>query len=417
MQEIIRASRAAMASGGGARLVTIVDVEGSAFRSPGARLLILPRQTIGTISGGCLEAEVAERALAAPADALPAVWRYDTRVADEALLGWGSGCGGAITLLVEELSAASQTIDFIADCHAAGEPAVVALIYESTDPAIARVGDRIHLRPPDLLSKRRDPRHAAAQPPDFFLGGNPAAAPRRSAGLRRIIQADARRILATQRWMSATYEIGSAEVRVLLEPIVPPIRLLICGIGEEARALSHLAKQLGWHVTLADPRLDGARPIGDADRTLDCRPDELIAAAQMPGEFAAVIMTHRLLQDAELLAELLPTRARYIGVLGPQRRLQLLLDTLPGQKISPRQLAKIHGPAGLDIGGEMPAEIALSIAAEIAAVFAGRRGGMLRHRQRGLHAGPETFMESRAVLSPAPGHGRPGSPQIRRVTS
>jgi xanthine dehydrogenase accessory factor len=224
---------------------------------------------------------------------------------------------------------------------------VLALVFASTDPAIAVVGQRLHL-------------------------GRGKANPPLNAGLERCIEADARRVLAAGAWIAETYEIGSAAVSVLLEPIVPPIRLLICGIGEEAIALSRLAKQLGWHVTFADPRLDPLESIPTSDCVLDAEPDEMLSAARMPGGFAAVIMTHRLNQDAELLAELLPSRARYIGVLGPRRRLHALREMVADRSISPDQFAKVHGPAGLNIGAKTPEEIALSIAAEITAVFAGR---------------------------------------------
>jgi xanthine dehydrogenase accessory factor len=335
-------------------------------------MLILPTGTVGTISGGCLEAEVAERALSMPTDSLPVLWRYDTRQEDEALLGWGSGCGGVVTLLIEDLgfensnfSPAAQTLQFISDCRGVGERGVLALVFGSTDPAIACVGERLHLGP-----------------------GKPNAS--LDEDLEPRIMADARAVLAAGRWMAPTYEIGSAQVSVLLEPIVPPIRLLICGVGEEAFALSRLAKQIGWHVTIADPRLDPLDSIPTADRVLDSQPGELLSAAEMPGEFAAAIMTHRLSQDAELLAEILPSQARYVGVLGPSRRLRILLESIADRSISPEHFGKVHGPAGLDIGGEAPEEIALSIAGEIAAVFANRSGGMLRDRGESIHGGAES---------------------------
>ena len=317
-------------------------------------MLILPTGTVGTIGGGGLEAEVAERALSMSEDALPALWRYDTGQEDEALPGRDNRRGGTVTLLIEDLDfensnspPAAQTLEFIGDCRAVGEPGVLALVFASTNPAIALVGERLHLG----RSERNAPLDAE---------------------LERRIEADARRALVSGKWLTETYEIGSAVVGVLIEPIVPPIRLLLCGIGEEAHALSRLAKQFGWHVTFADPRLDPFDSIPTADRVLDSAAGEMVAAAKMPGDFAAVIMSHQLLQDAEVLAELLPSRARYIGVLGPRRRLQTLLEKIADRPIPPDQLAKIHGPAGLDIGGETPEEIALSIAAAIAAVFASR---------------------------------------------
>ena len=98
----------------------------------------------------------------------------------------------------------------------------------------------------------------------------------------------------------------------------------------------------------------------------------------------AVVMTHSLPQDRELLARLLPMQLRYLGVLGPRSRTDRLLAELTPAP-TPAQLEKLHAPIGLDLGGEGPDEVALSIVAEIRAVLAERDGGKLRDRQAPIH--------------------------------
>ena len=100
-----------------------------------------------------------------------------------------------------------------------------------------------------------------------------------------------------------------------------------------------------------------------------------------------MIMTHSFTRDRELLRVLLPHGLRYVGVLGPRSRMQRLLDELgdEGMHFNGESLARLHGPAGLDIGAETPEEIAVSILSEMQAVLAQRDGGALRDRTGPIH--------------------------------
>jgi xanthine/CO dehydrogenase XdhC/CoxF family maturation factor len=133
-----------------------------------------------------------------------------------------------------------------------------------------------------------------------------------------------------------------------------------------------LAEQLGWHAT---------QVRGDAQHT------GLDAAPAPDARTAAVVMEHNYERDLALLRELLPSSAGYVGILGPRRRTEQLLADLRARDVFPTdaQVARLHGPVGLDIGAESAEEVALAIAAEVQAVFAGREGGQLRRRKGAIH--------------------------------
>jgi len=123
---------------------------------------------------------------------------------------------------------------------------------------------------------------------------------------------------------------------------------------------------------------------------------ETVDAAQAVGVDARTyvgVMSHNFLRDKDYLRSFLPTEVAYLGMLGPRARLERLLDELRRESFEPRpdDLAKVHGPAGLDIGAEGPEQIAWAIAAEILAVRAGRPAGFLKDRPGSIHAGePQT---------------------------
>ncbi len=157
-----------------------------------------------------------------------------------------------------------------------------------------------------------------------------------------------------------------------VELVVPPPSLILFGAGDDAQPLVEFAAALGWHVTVADDRSNLARaerfPNAAAVRNLEA------ALADAGPETAAVIMTHSYEQDRKILSVLLAKDMKYIGVLGPRLRTERLVGEIaPALELTAAEcMARLHTPVGLDLGGHSPASIALSIAAELQAVFAGR---------------------------------------------
>jgi len=180
---------------------------------------------------------------------------------------------------------------------------------------------------------------------------------------------------------------------VFVEVIEPPVPLLVFGSGPDAVPLVRLARELGWHVTVADERpaaASGGRFPG-ADATLTCAPEAVPERAGLDARTVAVLMTHNYLQDLRLLEVLLPLPVRYLGILGPKRRTERMLGDLRKQGLEPSEdwLGRLHSPAGLDIGADTPEGIALAIVAEINAVLAGRTGGPLRERDGPIYSPSE----------------------------
>jgi xanthine dehydrogenase accessory factor len=170
----------------------------------------------------------------------------------------------------------------------------------------------------------------------------------------------------------------------------PPPRLLVYGAVDTAEALCRAAKFLGWTTIVADARARFAtrERIPSADELLVAWPDEAMASVQPDLGTAIIVLTHDDKFDLPLLKAALESEAFYIGALGSRRNQERRRGLLLEAGVPERDLDRINGPAGLDIGAESPAETALSMLAEMLAVRVGRPGGALRHATTRIHAEP-----------------------------
>lgn len=353
-------------------LATVVRVSGSAYRRPGARMLLLPDgRTIGTVSGGCLEDDVKLRAWQLTAQGEPAVLRYDSTSDGDVVWGLGLGCKSVIDLLIERLDPdrGAQPLDFLRRCLDTRQPGVLARVVAVEGRTGADVGAFLTL----------DETGSSAQ----NLAGPELA------GLVRQAAATA---LGERRSLHAACQLAAGRAEVFLEVVQPPLSLLVCGAGHDAIPLVRLAKELGWHVTVADPRAAYATrerfPL--ADDIIVAAPEDLSGRPVLPAWEAAVVMSHNYHNDLGFLRALLPALLRYLGVLGPKSRTESLLGDLTADGFTPtaRQMERLYGPVGLDIGADTPEEIALAVAAEIRAILAGRSGLPLRRSDRPIHDRP-----------------------------
>jgi xanthine/CO dehydrogenase XdhC/CoxF family maturation factor len=180
---------------------------------------------------------------------------------------------------------------------------------------------------------------------------------------------------------------GMTFAKVFIETLLPPVPLVVFGAGHDALPIVELAHGLGWQTEVVDPQ---ARPVSlsrfaMADKVILSRPEDVEAQVRITPRTMALLMSHHYVQDLTLLRFLLASPAHYIGVLGPRKRTERMLK---GLAMNEAERARLHAPAGLDIGANGPAEIALSIVAEMRAVLDGRRGGMLRERRGSIHGSP-----------------------------
>jgi xanthine/CO dehydrogenase XdhC/CoxF family maturation factor len=184
----------------------------------------------------------------------------------------------------------------------------------------------------------------------------------------------------------ATYQHPSVDGEpAFVETLQPPIRLVICGGGDDAIPLSYLAKFVGWQVHVYDGRSHYARRerFPHADQ-IEVREVGKGGELHVDARTVAVLMTHSYSQDLSFLQNLAANPPLYLGLLGPRKRsLQLLADAgLQEDQLAPA----LHAPMGLDIGADGPHQVALSALAEIQAYLNGREGGELRERVGPIHA-------------------------------
>lgn len=362
-------------SGQRAAIATVVKTRGSVYRRPGARMLLTETgQQVGAISGGCLESDVFERAQPllhqdSEQDSEPIVVQYDTTASEDVVWGLGLGCNGAVHVLLESLNPVSARcqLEFIADCFQQQQAGAIATVFYVEGEINVRIGAK-------LLTKSN---------------GKVVANHIEHSQITAYLLQDIERLLASGHTQVVTYTLDNGIVEALIEVIQPPIQLLVFGAGYDAIPLVQLAKQLGWQVTVIDPRSSYLTPerFPDADERIICSPDDLPDQIKLTPRTVAVLMTHHYLRDQALLRLLLPSPIRYLGLLGPKRRSQQLLEDLRTEGMIPteQQLHRLHAPIGLDIGAETPEEIALAITAEIQAVLSDRSGIPLRERSSPIH--------------------------------
>lgn len=345
LREIAAVRERVREGGPPAVLATVVTLTGSAYRGPGARLLVLGDGTAaGSVSGGCLERDVRARAEVLRETGRAELVSYDL-TEDDAPWGLGMRCGGRVSLLLEPLPGGfPEHLAFLLDAAERRRTVVLATLFRAAGEGAPPLGARL------------------------MLDGEGAKGPLAGSPLGAAVLADARATLAEGGTRVRSYEVGGVDATVLLERAIPPLALLVCGEEREAAPLLAVAEQLGWATRVLGPH--------EAPPPLDERS-------------AAVVMTHSDARDAELIPLLLATPARYVGLLGSRSRTAGLLADLRARGALPAGAAseRLHTPAGLDIGAETPGEVALAIAAEIQAVFAGKGGGPLRERKGHIHAG------------------------------
>lgn len=364
--KLVAAALARPPSGTPLVLATVVRVEGSTYRRAGARLLVSEERWLaGGVSGGCVERDLLQRAFHRTERA-PALVAYDSRSDDEAGWALALGCNGLVEIFLERVlpGGAVHPVDTPAGWMLAGVTGVLATVVRA--PAGVRVGQRL------ALGEGEEPRADVEDP-----------------ALRAWLEREARAALAARRSAVRAREVAGGVAEAYLEVLAPPLQLAVFGDGHDVPPLCALGVALGWDTILVSSRrtLAGASAAACCDELVVCQPDQVGARVRLRPGAAAVVMTHDLTHDLAILGALLDSPAGYIGLLGPRRRAEALLARVAAARgpLSEQDLARVHGPVGLDLGAEGPEEIALAIAAEIQAVAAGRRGGPLRELAGPLH--------------------------------
>ncbi|HEV8580475.1 MAG TPA: XdhC family protein [Thermoanaerobaculia bacterium] len=317
------------AAGRRAALATVVRIVGSAYRRPGAKFLIEENgETLGSVSGGCLEADVREVAKAVMVTGAPSLRHYSTGTDEDIVWGLGLGCNGLVDVFIQP----------------------------ATEGPLAEMVGRLR----ELLAG--DSTFAIAT----VLDGD---------------EAGATDVAAAEGALPGVQTIGDRQVFV--EVLPPPPHLIVCGAGDDARPLVAYAADAGFRVTLVDHRQGLMQPswFPQAARLILARPEEPIDLPSASRSLA-VVKTHSLNHDREWVRRLLAAGLPYIGVLGPRARTENIL-----REIGREGDERVYGPVGLDLGADGPRQVALAIVAELLAFTAQREPRHLSERREAIHAG------------------------------
>ncbi len=346
-------------------LATVVKVMGSSYRSPGARMLIMDDgKWVGSISGGCLEGDALRKARQVMSTEKAIVVRYDTREESNQNLGISLGCNGVIDVLIEPVVKTDSQNPIKIFEH---------LIQLNTIAAIATgCGNDSFIRKKIILSESEELTSTFENLP-----------------LEKKIKNDLYKILDTKESRTTTYPVENVTTDVFLELVQPSVSLVIFGGGFDARPVCQLANALGWEVTVTDECVAHIAPIffPEAQNLSLCHRETFDKEIHVNQHTACVLMSHNYEYDRDVLRKLINSETPYIGILGPRKRFDKMVEEFEKEGISLQQesLHKIHSPIGLDIGAETPDEIALSIIAEIQSKFSKRSGGFLKYRQGPIH--------------------------------
>ena len=312
-------------------LATLVQVEGSSYRRAGARLLwSADGRRWGSISGGCLEADLTIRARALlDAKLSHEHVSYDTTQENDLIWGVGTGCHGTVHIFLEAF-------------------------YE----------EPIWL---DSVLKAQGERRAVTLSTTWVMGGSLKGAS-----------------LGTALGPAESVEAAS-DPRTFTQVLKPSWKLVVFGAGDDACPLVEMAKIIQWQVEVIDSRPQFASParFPAADRVRCLGPEDSIARSDWDDRTVAVIMTHHYVYDLPLLKLLLPLRLPFLGLLGPKERGRRLITDAGADEMD---ASLLHSPVGLDLGGDGPSAVALSILAEIHATLNQRDARPLRERVRPIHA-------------------------------
>lgn len=344
------------AAGRRAALATVVHIAGSAYRRPGAKFLIEETgETLGSVSGGCLEADVREIAKGVLETGTSSLRHYSTGADEDIVWGLGLGCNGLVDVFIQPATEGplAGLADRLRGLLAGDSPFVAATVVDGEG-----LGSMLVAAPDGTV-------HGSLGSPD--LDG---AAAEHARGL-----------------ISA----GRSAVRTLagrgifFEVLPPPPHLIVAGAGDDARPLVAFAADVGFRVTVLDhrPALLAPEWFPRAARLVVARPEDQGIDLPPAGRSLAVVKAHSLAIDREWARRLLAAGVPYVGMLGPRARTESILREIGAASADTE---RVYGPVGLDLGADGPRQVALAIVAELLAFIAGREPRHLAERREAIHA-------------------------------
>lgn len=347
-------------------LATVVKVEGSSYRRPGARMLVTEDgQMTGAISGGCLEGDALKKALLTIHQQKNRLVSYDTNTEEGSSIGLQLGCNGIVHILFEyvDLQRTDHPIALLQHLLQQREESLLITFF-STDRQGEQKGTRLLIK--DLTEQV------------FAVDSHYSA-----------LHAHIQFAKKERKSVLTSFQEKGESSEVLIEYLVPTVHLVIAGAGNDAQPLVEIAHVLGWEITVIDGRAShvNASRFPKATQLLVSPAHEIATNLNIDPWTVFVLMTHNYAYDLTLLKDLMHTSTRYIGSLGPKIKLLRMFDDMQeaGITITESQRRTIYGPVGLDIGAETSEEIAIAIVAEIKAVLNSRPATSLKFLKTKIH--------------------------------
>jgi xanthine/CO dehydrogenase XdhC/CoxF family maturation factor len=373
-----------------------VRTEGSAYRKPGAMMLICEDgRSVGMISGGCLEPHIIKRAfwLTRHGASVQVYQTGDEQKEDledeleekldndaidvavdlEDELNFGLGCNGKVHVLFERLSSAMPYLDLIQKVRQSGESTTVATLIRSNSSEVT-VGTRVHLNASFLDDSFLDDNKNSQEIPEQTTNLPKPIIDELSA--YKVSKKHADYLVLKSSVANGNSSKGAIQTEWLVQRLQPQIRLLVCGAGNDIMPLVTMAKLQDWHVTVIDsrPQYTTRQRFPQADSVFSVSLEDSETLLKLSQNAAVALMSHSLSQDRARLAVLLKNanHCNYIGQLGPRYRTERLIKEISATCADPTALAdginQLHYPIGYKLGGDGPEALALSIIAQISAV-------------------------------------------------
>ena len=369
IREIINAYNKARKNEKRLALATLVHLNGSSYRRPGARMIVDEEgQLTGAISGGCLEGDALRKAVFCIHTQIPKLVIYDTSDEEDATIGIQLGCSGIIQVLFEPIDENDplNPIELLKKAIHKRQNTVLVTLYA---PQIKK-GDTVGT---SMLLEDSG---------EFHNNSTFQFVP------ETLLQ-DIKDTLTVKKSSFKSYQHNDNTFNAFLSFISPPISLVIVGAGNDAIPLQSIAETLGWEVTIVDGRQTYAKieRFSSACQIIVSKPEKVLQQIPIDEKTVFVLMTHNYNYDYAILKALLGKNIPYIGALGPKKKLDNMITDLKTENIflNERQKNILYGPVGLELGAETPAEIALSITAEIMSVMHNKKGGSLRNLLTEIH--------------------------------
>jgi len=369
IREIINAYNKARINEKRLALATLVHLNGSSYRRPGARMIVDEEgQLTGAISGGCLEGDALRKAVFCIHTQVPKLVVYDTSDEEDATIGIQLGCSGIIQVLFEPIDENDplNPIELLKKAIHKRQNTVLVTLYASQIKKGDTVGTSILLEDSG----------------EFHNNSSFQFIP-------ETLMQDIKDTLMVKKSSFKSYQQNDNTFNAFLSFISPPISLVIVGAGNDAIPLQSIAETLGWEVIIVDGRHTYAKieRFSSACQIIVSKPEKVLEQIPIDEKTVFVLMTHNYNYDYAILKALLGKNVPYIGALGPKKKLDNMITDLKAENIflNEKQKNILYGPVGLELGAETPAEIALSITAEIMSVMNNKKGGSLRNLLTEIH--------------------------------